>query len=304
MRAKAGGDAVEITVVVAGMAAEFEGPLRGYGVQDFVEGFAVEVAGGGDSDGAVGGQDVCVADLGPLFEPGLEGAQKFNLQTANAIAMAQSEAPGLFEGMADGIDPVTFREAEQRPENGREEVGVFMSVQVSDLDAGELKLLDLGAGFAFNVVFANFAAQESLNEIDERGTKGFAVGADERGNAFRSRDGDPVGENDVTAYAEGWIGVSDSNCVIEGWASCHQSCGGEGPRLVKLSNGAVDARSQAKVVRVDDQSGSHRVCRGAQYGSLTCGSTCKVKPLNLGRATLRMNVQRRLQWSVTGGWAC
>ena len=88
MRAKAGGDAVEITVVVAGMAAEFEGPLRGYGVQDFVEGFAVEVAGGGDSDGSVGGQQVRVADLVLLFEPRLEAAQKFDLETANAIAMA------------------------------------------------------------------------------------------------------------------------------------------------------------------------------------------------------------------------
>ena len=88
MRAKAGSDAVQITVVIAGMTAEFEGPLRGYGVQDFVESFAVEVAGGGDSDGSVGGQQVRVADLGMLFEPRLEAAQKFDLETANAIAMA------------------------------------------------------------------------------------------------------------------------------------------------------------------------------------------------------------------------
>jgi hypothetical protein len=180
--------------------------------------------------------------------------------------------------MSDGIDPVMFRQAQQRPENGREEMGVFVGVEVSDFDARELKLLDLGAGFAFNIVFANFAAQESLNEIDQRGAKGFAVGADERGNALGRRDGDAVGEHDVTAYAEGSVGVSDRNCVIEGWASCHQSRGGEGVGLVKLSDGAVDAWSQAKVVRVDDQSGSHRVCRGAQYGSLTCGFIIKVKP--------------------------
>ena len=88
MRAKPGSDAVQITVVIAGMTAEFEGPLRGYGVQDFVEGFAVEVAGGGDSDGSVGRKNLFRTDLGPLFEMSLEAAEEFDLKTANAVAMA------------------------------------------------------------------------------------------------------------------------------------------------------------------------------------------------------------------------
>ena len=70
MGAKAGGDAVEVAVVVAGMAAEFEDALGGHGVKNLVEGFAVEVAGGRDADGSVGGEDVGFADLGLVFEMG------------------------------------------------------------------------------------------------------------------------------------------------------------------------------------------------------------------------------------------
>ena len=46
MSAEASGDAVEVAVVVAGMADEFEGAIGRHGVEDLVEGFGVEVAGG------------------------------------------------------------------------------------------------------------------------------------------------------------------------------------------------------------------------------------------------------------------
>ena len=104
MGAEASGDAVEVAVVVAGMTAEFEDPLGGHGMKDLVEGFAVEVAGGRDADGSVGGEDVRFADLGLVFEMGFETAEEFHLKTANAVAVAESEAPGLFEWVANGAD--------------------------------------------------------------------------------------------------------------------------------------------------------------------------------------------------------
>src|SRR5216684_2473558 len=82
---EAGGDAVEVAVVVAGMAAELERALDGHGVKDLVEGFAVEAAGGGDTDGSVRGEDVRFADLGLVFEMGFEAAEEFDLKTANAV---------------------------------------------------------------------------------------------------------------------------------------------------------------------------------------------------------------------------
>src|ERR1700730_14081779 len=108
MGAEASGDAVEVAVVVAGMTAEFEGALGGHGMQDFVEGLAVEVAGGGDADGSVGGEDTAAANLGLGFEAGLETAEDLDQKTASAVAVAEGEAPGLLEGLADGVDGEPF----------------------------------------------------------------------------------------------------------------------------------------------------------------------------------------------------
>lgn len=66
-----------------------------------------------------------------------------------------------------------------------------MGVEVGDMDAGTLKLLHLGDRLAFDIVFTDSAAQECLDEVDERGAKVFAVGAEERGNAFRGETGVP-----------------------------------------------------------------------------------------------------------------
>ena len=147
---------------------------------------------------------------------------------------------------------------QQRAGDGGEEVGVFVRVDVGDVDAGALELLYLGEGFALDVVFADLAAKERLDEVDEGGTKGLAVGAEEGGDALGRRDGDAVGEDDVAADAEGRVGVGDGDGVVEGRAGGHEGGGGEGAGLVKLGDGAVDAGSEAEVVRVDDESGSHR----------------------------------------------
>src|ERR1700730_10373921 len=86
MGAKASGDAVEVAVVVTGMTAELEGAVGWDGVKYFAEGLAVEVAGGGDADRSVGGEDVLVVNLGLVFEVGFEFAEEFYLKAANAVA--------------------------------------------------------------------------------------------------------------------------------------------------------------------------------------------------------------------------
>ena len=150
----------------------------------------------------------------------------------------------------------------ERTGYGGEEVRVFVGVEVGDGDAGALELLHLGEGLALDVVFADGAAQERLNEVDERGAKALAIGAEERGDAVGRRDGDAVGKDDVAAYAEGGIGVGDGDGVVEGWAGGHQGGGGEGAGLMELGDGAVDAGGEAEVVRVDDEAGRHRFFTG------------------------------------------
>jgi hypothetical protein len=166
MGAEAGGDAVEVSVVVAGMAAELEGALGGYGLQDFVESFAVEIAGGGDADGGVGGEDVLVVNLGLVFEVGLEAAEEFHLQAANAVAVIESEAPGLLEWVTDGADGRALGYAQERTGDGGEEMSVFVGVDVGDVYAGALEFLNLSECFVLYLGFADFAAQESLNKVN------------------------------------------------------------------------------------------------------------------------------------------
>jgi hypothetical protein len=155
---EAGRDAVEVAVVVAGMAAELEGALCGHGVQYFVESFAVEVPSGGDADGSVSGENVTIADLGLAFERGLEAAEEFDLEAANSFAVAESEAPGLLKWVANGADGALFCHAQQRAGDGREQMRVFMGVDVGDFDSSELELLNLGESFATDVVFTDLAA--------------------------------------------------------------------------------------------------------------------------------------------------
>ena len=52
-----------------------------------------------------------VADLRLLFEAGFEAAEEFYLETANAVAVAESQAPGLFEWVTNGADGTAFGDA-------------------------------------------------------------------------------------------------------------------------------------------------------------------------------------------------
>jgi len=259
--AQARGDAVEVAVVVAGVAAELEGDgLRRQGVEDGVQRGLVEIAGGGDADGSAGGEDARAADLGLAVEAGVKAPEEADLEAAQgaaAVERGERDAPGLLEGVADGADACAFGGAEQRARNGGEEVGVFVRVEVRDADAGGLQFGDLGEGFALDLVFVDVAAQEGLREVEEGGAEGGAIAAEERGDGFGWGDGVAVGEDDVAADAECGVGVGDGDGVVEGGAGGHEGCGGEGAGLMEFGDGAVDAWGEAEVVRVDDEAGSH-----------------------------------------------
>jgi hypothetical protein len=167
MGAEAGGNAVEVAVVVAGVTDQFERAFRRQSVQDFVESFPIEVTGCGDADGAVGGENFPTANLRLPFEFGFERAEKFDLEAAHAVAVAESQAPGLFEGVADSGDGEAFGKLQQRPADSGEEVRVFVAVEVSNVDASALEFLNLGEGFPLDVVRVDSAAKESLEEVGE-----------------------------------------------------------------------------------------------------------------------------------------
>src|SRR5271154_6748066 len=111
-------------------------------MKDLMEGVGAEIAGGGDADGAVGGDDVGVADLRVVVEVGAEAAEELDLKTSEATAVADCKTPCVFEGVADGVDGGLVGGAEEWARDGGEEMGMFVAVEVSDGDAVALELLD------------------------------------------------------------------------------------------------------------------------------------------------------------------
>ncbi len=131
-----------------------------------------------------------------------------------------------------------------------------------DIYAGALELLKLGQGLALDIVLANFAAEEGLGEVEDGRAEGLAVAAEEGWNALGVGDRNGIDEGDVAADTQGGVGVGDGDGVVEGGAGRHEGGGGEDAGLVELADGSVDARSEAEVVRVEDEAGRHGVYRG------------------------------------------
>jgi len=258
MAAETGGDAVEVGVAVAGVADEFPDVVGvGEGFQDFGQRRLGEVAGGGDAEAASGGEDCSRGDLGLMLEGAFEAAEEVDLQATDAGAMVEGEAPGALEGVADGGDVEALGDAEEWAGDLREKVGVLVGVEVGDADAGGEELLDLGFGFAFDVLFLDAAEDEGAEEVDQTWAEVGGAGGEEGGDGFGGRDGEAVGEDDVAADAKSGVRLGEGDGIVEGGAAGHEGGGGEDVGLMELEDGAVDAGGEAEVVCVDDEACGH-----------------------------------------------
>ena len=149
------------------------------------------------------------------------------MAAAEEVGVAKTTGPERLEGVADGADTAALGEMKEGTGNGREEVGVFVGVEVGDVDAGTLEFLDLGESFALDVIFIDVVAEECLSEVEEGGAEGFAVGTEEGRDAVGVGCGDAVGEDDVAAYGERGVAAGDGDSVVEGRAGGHEGRGGE-----------------------------------------------------------------------------
>jgi hypothetical protein len=167
------------------------------------------------------------------------------------------EAPGRLEGIADGADAGCF--GDTRAVGGRrgEDVGVFVGVEVGDVDAGCWSLLDLGEGFAGDVGFADLAAQGGAEKSPDEWGGSFCRRGRGVWGWFRG------GESGVPSVRTTWQPTPSEGLA---WAMATASSKA-GPlamrvaevrrRRVELGDGAVDAAGEAEVVCVDDEAGGH-----------------------------------------------
>lgn len=256
MGAEAGCDAVEVGIVVTGVADELPCAF-GKVVEELAKDEGVEVTGGGDAEGTVGGEHRAVAEVGAGSEAVLKLVEERDLHAAEAAAMTEGEGPGLLERVSDRADGALTCHVKQCPADGREEVCVLVGIQMCDGDAGGLELQHLRQDFCAEVALGQLASQSGCCEGMEGWAEAPAVGADERGNGLRRRDRDAIGEDDVAADAERGVALGDGDGIVKGRAIRHQGCGAEGAGAMQLFDRAIDTCGEAEVVRVDDQASGH-----------------------------------------------
>ena len=151
MGAEAGGDAVEVCVVVARMATEFVSAGVWQRGENAAQCLRIEHAGCGDGDRAICREDAVVVNLWKRMPARTECGEEADGSATLGIALMQCERPGGLEGIADSADAALFRGAEQRAGDGGEDMRVLVRIDMGDGDAGGLELADLGDGFAFDL---------------------------------------------------------------------------------------------------------------------------------------------------------
>ena len=95
--------------------------------------------------------------------------------------------------------------------------------------------------------------------VEQRGTKTPAVRSEKGRDVLRRRCWNTVSKNNVATYTERWMSERDAYGVIKRSACGHERCGRKSLRLMKLCDSTVDTVSEAKIVRVDDESRRHRI---------------------------------------------
>jgi hypothetical protein len=131
-------------------------------------------------------------------------------------------------------------------------MGVLVSVDVGDAEAGGLKTAELGYGFGLDFGFADAAGVEVGGKTSQSWPQGSAIGAE--GGDLRGRESrGGVDQQHVAADFEAGVGASKRDGVVEEGGGGHQGGGGERATLVELGDGAVDAGSEAEVVGVDEK---------------------------------------------------
>jgi hypothetical protein len=160
-------DAIEIGVVVARVADEFEGASGWENAEDLRQCCSVQVSSSRDAYGATGRPDAAAGDLRMTLEVLVEAVEETDLKTALEACVRELLREDGFEGISDRLDGGAFEGAKERSRNAGEEVRVFVGIDVGDAYASLLEFVNLCENLTLDFFFANLAAQERLNKIDE-----------------------------------------------------------------------------------------------------------------------------------------
>ncbi len=232
---EASGSGGEFGAEVAGVAHElggaggeiFNDAAKIGGGEGTGEDEAGEVIGG---EGLVGGEDA--------GEAGAEGAHGESGEAGGEGDGAGVE--GEIKRAADPGDVVVAADGGNGAEDGGEEVGVFVGVEVGGLEAGGEDFFRLEAELGEDVPLAGGEGAEEGGDIGgER-----AAGLGEAG---------ALDDLEVDADVEGGVGVGELDGVVEAGAGGHEGGGGEDAVEVGFEDAGVDFGGEAEVVGIDEE---------------------------------------------------
>ena len=134
-------------------------------------------------------------------------------------------------------------------------MGVLVSIQMRDHNAGPLQLPDLGDGLCFHLITIDTAADGAHCEAAETLIKAPVVrpSVRERGSLFSAKHWGAVHEHDMAADAHPGHRGGALARIIECLTVGHEGCGGYDTVAMGFDNGAVHSLSQPEIIRIDDQ---------------------------------------------------
>ena len=171
--------------------------------------------------------------------------------------MMQPHAPLRLKRMSYRPDRAALGKMQQRPGDPGKQVRVLVCIKMRDVNARPLQLLHLRHGLPLDIILADIASQQRLHKVQQVGPERLPIAAQQRRNVVRMRDRNAVGQHNMATDAQPRVSLGNGNGIVKRRPCSHQRSRGQYSGLMQLTNGAIDASSKAKVVRIDDEAGSH-----------------------------------------------
>ena len=155
--------------------------------------------------------------------------------------------------IADGGYTACSSRPQQRPQDLRKYVGMFVGIDVRDGNASHLQLTNLGGGFGFNLVCLDAAPDHAQGEAAQTLVKAVSsLPGSERWSMSSAKHRYAVHQHDVATHAEPRRRSCALDCVLNCRSVNHESGGGHDALTMGFHDGAVHTLREPEVIRVDD----------------------------------------------------
>ena len=176
--------------------------------------------------------------------------------------------------------PQVRRRAQQRPQNLREQVRVFVGVDVRNGDSRRLNFANLCGGFGGNFVGID-AAGDGARREGEHAIAKVCRQLVREGSCLRAKNRLAVDQHHMAADAQLRDGLCQSSRFCEGRTVGHQRRRSHDAARVSLDDGPVHARSEAKIICIDDQTPHAASLAGTKYLELAGLSGSNFRPFSI-----------------------